>query len=251
MMKIKLHPVVLSLSFFLLSLQSALSQADSIKPKYGPEATPLSSSHEYFQENSQSQFWSWIPYYVPQRDGRSCSLASITMLINSSRSQWKLTQKDMLVTQDELFKKVNSPIWNQGLGSLGRGVQLDQLGELVKLSLKAYGIAFRSVEVLHVADTSESSEERIHEALLEVEKSKKVLILANFLMSVYLDDAEVGHISPVGAYDSKRKKVLILESDRKWYEPYWVSEKAFLKGMATQDTDAQKNRGLVLVKLAD
>ena len=252
MMKTTLKPTLLVLAaLFILPIAPSPSWAESGKPKYGPQITPLSHSYEYFQKQPQSSFWSWIPYYIPQRDGRSCSLASVTMLLNSARSQMKLTQTDPLVTQDDLFKRINSPIWNQGLGHLGRGVNLDQLGELVRLSLKSYKIPFDSVEVIHIDNDSEGTQNLVHQALLEMEKSKNTLILANFLMSIYTEDAEVGHISPVGAYDSEKKQVLILDSDRKWYEPYWVSEKTFLKGMATEDSDSKKKRGFVRVRLSE
>ena len=249
MMKTPLQFLWIALTTFFMIQAGSYGWADSQKPKYGPQATPLSASHEYLQEQGLSSFWSWIPYYVPQRDGKSCSLASVAMLLNTARSQVKLTQDEPLVTQDDLLKKVNSPVWNQGLSKRGRGIQLDQLGELVQISLKAYGIPFSSVEVLHVEDSSEATKKKVHTALQMTEKSNQVLMLANFLMKVYTDDAEVGHISPVGAYDSKRKRVLILDSDRSWYEPYWVSEETFLKGMATRDSDSKQNRGFVLVKL--
>lgn len=251
MIKNPLQSLFVFLATFFMIQTGPYSWADSLKPKYGPQATPLSASHEYFQEQGLSSFWSWIPYYIPQRDGKSCSLASVTMLLNAARSQIKLTQEEPLVTQDDLLKKVNSPIWNQGLSQLGRGIQLDQLAELVRISLKTYGIPFHSVEVLHIKDSSEAMKKKVHEALQMTEKSNQVLMLANFLMKVYTDDAEVGHISPVGAYDSKRKRVLILDSDRRWYEPYWVSEETFLKGMATQDSESKQNRGYVFVKLTN
>ena len=68
-------------------------------------------------------------------------------------------------------------------------------------------------------------------------------------MNVYTGDAEAGHISPVGAYDPSTQRVLILDSDRKWYEPYWVSEKTFLRGISTRDSESKQNRGLVVVRL--
>ena len=36
------------------------------------------------------------------------------------------------------------------------------------------------------------------------------------------------HISPIGAYDSVTRRVLILDVDRGWYSPYWVSDKDLL-----------------------
>jgi len=59
----------------------------------------------------------------------------------------------------------------------------------------------------------------------------------------------VGHLSPVAGYDSKEKRVLIFDSDRQYYEPYWVSEEVFLKGMNTPDKGSDAFRGLLWIRL--
>ena len=72
----------------------------------------------------------------------------------------------------------------------------------------------------------------------------------NFLQSEFTGDPEgsIGHIAPVAAYDENKKQVLILDPDRDYYEPYWVSDEQALKGMATLDKGAGKYRGYLVIK---
>ncbi len=219
--------------------------ADS-KPKYGSDATPLSVSNEYFRtkESASSLFWKMIPYYSPQQTGSSCSLATVTLIVNAARAGKKLSAEDPLASETKVTEKVKDDVWNKAVGKGGHGVALDDLGGLLEKSLNAYEIKPIKLETVHATKENKA---RIHQILVEMEKNPKGMILANFLQGEYTGDAPAGHISPVGAYDSKNKRVLILDTDREWYEPYWISEEVFFKGMAT--LDAGKPRGLVWVEV--
>ena len=60
-------------------------------------------------------------------------------------------------------------------------------------------------------------------------------------------EGSVGHIAPIGAYDAKKKRVLILDPDRKYYQPYWVPYEKLFDGINTTDSGNSKSRGLVIV----
>src|SRR3954462_341964 len=98
-----------------LLMFATLASAAETKPKYGPAATRLTQSHEYFRKNDAPDFWAQIPYYVPQQDERSCSLASVTIMLNGARAAQKLTADDELATQKAVFAKVKSDVWQTGL----------------------------------------------------------------------------------------------------------------------------------------
>lgn len=232
--------------------QSQAAAVETVQPKYGPQATRLHDSHQYIKKRKAPDFWAFMPYYLPQQDGRSCSVASVAMLVNAARAAQKLTARDELVTQKGLLEKVDSTSWNRAIGDGGRGVSLDELAQLITLSLKAYGFAKAQVEVVHAEKDSAQVKARVLKILAENEASADNFVIANFLQSVYTGDPEgaIGHISPVGAYDKKHKRVLVLDSDRQYYEPYWVSEDVFYDGLATKDSTADKFRGLIFVKLA-
>lgn len=234
----------LFLSLVLVYTTTSVAQA---KPKYGPEATLLSKSHEYVSKNAAPDFWAMIPYYLPQQTGSACSVASVAMIVNAARSGQELTADDELVTQNSLLKRVNDEEWTKAVGDKGGGRSLDQLGPLVERSLKAYGFKNARAEVVHVDDESPATQKKLHDALVANEKGTGDFIILNFVQGVYTGDADVGHIAPLAAYDVKKKRALVMDPDREWYEPYWVSESTLLKGMHTTDKGEGKFRGYIWV----
>jgi len=233
---------------------SAALAADSApQPKFAPTTQRMALSHEYLQKAEAPDFWAMIPYYVPQRDGSACSLASVTMVVNAARATQPLGAQDKLATQDEVIERVQHRGWRQGFfggASTRGGVTLDQLGEITPLALAAYGVKGATVEVVH-ADNPQSPELRakLHAALVENERGARDFILINYDQKVFTNDESVGHISPIAAYDAAKGRVLVMDPDRSWYEPYWVPEQALLDAMATRDPSVAKARGWVHVRL--
>jgi len=244
--------IIFSFGFsFVHAIGSATWAAEDQKSKYGPDAIPLASSHEYFLKNPAPIFWKLIPYYLPQLTGSTCSVASVAMVVNAARAGTPLKASDKLANETDLLKKVKNTGWKKTLGFIGRGVTLDQLGPITEESLKAYGVTPQKLEVVHTEDDSAQTKAKLHQALLGIEKSADRLILANFVQGVYTGDADVGHIAPLAAYDSEKKRVLVLDPDREWYEPYWVSEETLLKGMMTLDKQSGHRRGYVVINLRE
>ncbi len=239
-------------AFLILSLAFAFQSAGSaeIKPKYGPMATVLSQSHEYFRNADAPDFWALSPYYTAQMNESACSVASMTMIVNGARVGKKLTADDELVTQQAISEKVLNKAWHKGLLKkvAGFATTLDELGDIAREAFEKYGVPPKSIEVVHIDSVDEKTKAHLHQALVENEKSARDFILINFNQQVYTGDADVGHIAPIGAYDAKNRKVLVFDPDRKWYEPYWVSEETLLRGMATKDSATQRNRGYVWIK---
>lgn len=236
----------------------ALNTAYAAKPKYGPAgspfATPLSSDSTYFKKaGNQSDFFQLAPYYVSQFNEAACSVASLTSVVNAIRKSKPLTSDDKLISQEAILDKVTALDWKKrivekdGVGG-ARGTTLEQLGQIADAALKAYGIK-GSVQILHVEDTKPKTIAAIKSVLAKNEKSRTNFIIANFIQSAFTDDSEAGHISPVGAYDAASDRVLVMDVDREWYEPYWVSTAQFVKGLATKDSGAKQYRGLVLIEL--
>ena len=57
-----------------------------------------------------------------------------------------------------------------------------------------------------------------------------------------------GHISPLGAYDEKSDRFLILDVARYKYPPVWVTASDLFDAMNTPDSDnGDKTRGYVLI----
>ncbi|QQR80151.1 MAG: hypothetical protein IPJ69_12625 [Deltaproteobacteria bacterium] len=229
-------------TFFLLLISFA-SLADA-KTKYGNKAQPLHTTHSYFK-SSAPDFWAIAPYYTAQQDGRSCSVATLTMLLNALRTQVELDSDTPLVTQQNLLKKLNDKNWNQNLAPLGHGVTLDEMGKLIQKSIHAYRLQNLQTSVIHISD--DSQKKQLHKILIENEKSDRNFLIINFLQGRFTSDADVGHFAIIGAYDLKNRKVLIMDPDREWYEPYWVSEETLFDGLKTQDPVSKVSRGYIWV----
>jgi len=228
-------------------------RAEESKPKYGPDAIPLSVSQSYFKNHFPPLFWKMIPYYVHQQNGWSCGIVSSAIALNAARAILNLTPQlkadQPLFYESDLVQYLQK---NQALSKYsGKGVALSELGEILRETAKDFKLNQLKIEAVHLDNDSElkAKEKHLHELLMTLEKSDKHLIIANFNQGVYTGDADVGHYSPVAAYDSANKKVLILDTDRQWYEPYWVSEEVFLKGMKTMDKSTNKNRGYIHIEL--
>lgn len=241
-----------------LCILSSVWANDAVKPKYGPMATRLTNSTEYVRKNPAPDYWALAPYYIAQQWGGSCSTASVAMITNAARVHLKLTADDALATQSKLLERIKDPVvggktWAVAVGAEGitpSGTTLDQLGVLTRKTLESYGLTVKRLDVVHADPKNSKVRERLHRDLLANEKSDSNFIIANFDQQKYTGDAQAGHIAPVAAYDPKKKRVLVMDPDRDYYEPYWVSEETFFEGMATQDSSGDAFRGYVYVELA-
>ncbi len=230
----------------------AAAQVSAGDPKYGPDAARLHDERGYVQSSAAPDFWALMPYYLPQQTQSSCSVASVPMLMNGLRSDLPLAADDPLVTEAALLKRAADAAWKKATKEGGSGVSLDQLGRVVQRSLTAYGFGAHEVEVVHVDSTSDEMLARLRSVLVRNEASAQDFVLISYVQSVLTGDPEgnVGHISPIAAYDAERQRVLVLDPDRRWYEPYWVPDRTLLQSMAQPDSQARGKvaRGFVYVR---
>lgn len=112
-----------------------------------------------------------------------------------------------------------------------------------------FGFKGTQVRLIHVENADSKMVAQVAQDLEKNEGNPKNFIIANFNQKAFTDDADVGHISVVGAYDAKTKRVLIFDVDREYYEPYWVGLETFVQGMATSDSSAKQNRGYLFIAL--
>lgn len=226
-----------------------LRAAEPERPKYGPAAVRLYDRRDYIQRHPAPDFWALIPYYAPQHNDSSCSVASVAMLANALRANRALGANDELATPSDLLDRVQTEAWPRKVAADGPGVTLDELGRIVPAALRAYGLPDVRAEVIRFDGDARPTKMRLRELLVQNERSDRDFILVNFLQSRLTGDpaGAVGHIAPVAAYDAKRCSVLLLDPDRRWYEPYWVSEDALLEAMNTIDPVSNRSRGLIRI----
>ncbi|CAF0963091.1 unnamed protein product [Didymodactylos carnosus] len=254
-----LIPIVMIILLLILSTCScaAISSSESTiqteqnvdGPKYGSQAKRLFQSHNYISTHKALDYWAISPYYIAQQNERSCSVASITMIVNAARVAKTLTSNEELATQQSILNRVNSQEWNRQVSSNGIGVTLNQMKQLVEASLKAFNIQYISVEIIHTMDLSEETKQKFHKILIENENSSTNFLIANFDGSIIFDDVQYGHFAPIAAYDADHSQILVMDPERQNYEPYWISEDMLLHAMVTQDPESAQYRGYIWIKI--
>lgn len=207
------------------------------KPKYGPAgkaiATPLSKDHEYFSKNIDSPFWQIMPFYVSQLTECSCSVASAATVLNAVWAPYKKSSEDRYYSEKTLLELSLKFPWKKRIQECREGVSLAEMkGILLELPWP------KKVKIRVGSNLSND--------LKDFEEKRTSFLIVNFLQSTLTDDAAVGHFAVVGAYDQVRRRVLILDPDRDWYEPYWVSEERLSQALRTTDPTSKEPRGYLV-----
>lgn len=188
---------------------------------------------------------------VLQHTENSCSVACMAMLVNAIRALDEPQSVSKPVSQVELLHRVGCPVWKSAVAPGGDGVTLDDLADLAGRSLTAFGIARSKVDVVHVDRVTAAVRNRVRQTLKEIDHAAPLFVVANFLQAVYTGDehSTSGHFALVAGYDAALPSVLMLDPDRRDYQPYWVSEQSFLDGMATLDEAAGRSRGYLAIRV--
>lgn len=230
---------------------AGMSGAAEFSPKYAPEsaplAIPLKKRPAFIRSAPAPDFWALVPYYEGMRGPHSASAASAAMVLNALRQDSRYSSADELVTEEALLKATASHGWAEKLaGEKPAGVDLKSFGALFEASLSAFGVS-AAVRTIPVAGDAAA----VRKLLVENERSDRDFLIALYKQSEFTGDPEgaVGVFAPVGAYDAARDAVLILETDRKWYEPYWVSLETFVKALSElRGADGKPAGGLAAVR---
>ena len=243
-----------------VGLVSAEPGVNTQPPKYGPigapYATPLWQSHEYFQsaKNSAPDFWTLINHYTGQNNSLSCSVATVTMVLNAiARTQGDLRASDAYYQQSKLIDDVKAAHWKEhltGAGWKGRvGLTLAELEEVVLDTFKTYGIKGWTVSLRSFKDATPEALRELRAILEANEASANDFVILHFLQDRLTNDpgGPYAHISPVGAYDAASGSVLVLDVDREYYGPYWVSVERLLTALSAE-TPAYGHGGLLIVR---
>jgi hypothetical protein len=176
---------------------------------------------------------------VPQFNGASCSVASVATVLNSVCLLSPKKSNKAPVTQAEILETVDVVHWKERVSSKGysgrRGLPIEILGVAVEGSFKAFNIPYKRVEVValypEMPEIGKRTEE-LKQRLVKFEKIKDTFLIAHFNQGIFTGGIHLPHISPVGAYDVEKDRVLILDVDPEQTEPYWVSFETFFEGLS-------------------
>jgi Phytochelatin synthase. len=217
------------------------------KPKFGPDAVPVTQDRDYLRRAEAPDFWALMPYYVPQQTGSACSVASVAMMINALRGV-PVPSTERLVTQNRVLNEVDDDVWKAASAENGDGVSFTDFEGYVRRTVEAFGLD-ADVEVFRARDTTPQTLAELRRILTENERSGRDIILLAYDQGTLTGDATVGHIAPLGAYDAEHHRVLVMDVDRQWYVPYWSSDEKLLEAMAKPDRSDPSGSGLIRVRL--
>lgn len=226
-------------------LAAGAAAAAEFSPKYAPEdkpvATPLKRAPAHVRSAPAPDFWALIPYYEGMRGPHSASAASAAMVLNALRQDTRYSSADELIGEGSL------PGWADRLrGDKPAPLSLAEFAALFEAASSTFGVSAAVRTIPGAADAA-----AVRRLLAENERSDRDFLVAHYMQSVFTGDPEgaVGVYAPVGAFDAARDAVLILETDRKWYEPYWVPLDVFVKALSSpRDAGGKPAGGLVRIE---
>jgi hypothetical protein len=213
----------------LLSMSGGAS-AQEQKPKFGPDALPLSAATDFVRHSPAPDFWQLIAFNLPQDTSSACSVASVAMAVNALRGV-PPGAEDELVTQARLLEAVGDPNWVARTVEDGDGVTFADLAIEASAGLAAFELEGATVEAFKPHDAGAATLSQVRALLEENEGSADDVLLVYFNQGVLTGDWDGPHISPIGAYDAAADRVLLLDVDRAWYVPYWSPVPKLLEAM--------------------
>ena len=194
---------------------------------------------------SQSQvnldFARYLRFYQTQINVTTCALASAAMVLNTLPIKAPLTPEYYPARQ---FTQMN--LLNEAAQQVisyrtiqKEGVTLNQLKQLLT---KAWPVTVESFS----ADSLNLPECR--SLILKALNCEHQRIIANYDIKVIgLSEKNIGHFSPIAAYEPESDQFLILDVARYAIDPFWVTTSQLLKGMQTIDTLSSSKRGFLIM----
>ncbi|CAK0752696.1 Glutathione gamma-glutamylcysteinyltransferase [Gammaproteobacteria bacterium] len=213
-----------------LTLPLITQTADADRPRFAPETTPLAQSHHYFRDHAAPDYWLLSQFYIPQQTNSACSLASVTMVINALRGIPAKVDVP-LITQTRLLETVGDSQWTAKNRENGDGVTFSELISFVRQSLDHYDLNKTEIHIFKPSEATPETLAKLRWILSENEQSDQDMVLIYFDQEVLAGDWDGPHVSPIGAYDAEKQRVLVMDVDREWYVPYWVSDEKLMESL--------------------
>jgi len=217
--------------------------------RHSPELIPLRADHAYLRGAPNSVYWQVAPHLIQQATDSSCSLATAVMLLNTVRGCEGHLRHTGPVSEDSLLDTLGDEVWRTSVAQGGNGLSLTEFAAAMERALASFECngSWR-IEIAPVTDAGAAVDD-LRAALTEMERSGAGFAAANFHLDLfYGDGVDVGHFSPIGAYDAARDLVLMLDVYKKDYEPVWAPLPRLANAMATQSRKTGEPRGYAVVK---
>ena len=212
--------------------------------------SPLSRDHAYIQKNPAPTYWALAPYLIHQHTDASCSLATATMLLNGMRALDGTARLGDFIGERGLLERLADDHWRREITPPdGNGLSTEELAKKLEQCLALYDLSRWAVTPHLVAAADQDAPATFRRELALMERMGDRLIGANYhLATTYGDDWDIGHFSPIGAYDPDTDRVLLLDVWKEDYEPCWLPVERLLAGMAIPSAKTGALRGYLVAK---
>jgi hypothetical protein len=191
------------------------------------------------ESRANESFWALIQYYSSQPDLGSCSVATCIMVLNALPIERPVSKQHghfKSFTADNLFSpEVEKIIPRKEVST--SGMSLHQLEQV----LSSYDIQVSE----YYASATTANEFRL--GMRNTLQTKDRFIVVNYLRNA-LEQESGGHISPLGAFNEKDDRVLILDTANYKYPWVWVKTDELWKAMSEEaDSASGLSRGFLLL----
>ncbi|MGH6890768.1 MAG: phytochelatin synthase family protein [Dongiaceae bacterium] len=213
------------------------------------ELIPLRQDHAYLRGAPGSAYWSIAPHLIQQSTDSSCSLATAVMLVNAVRGCEGQLRIGPPASEAGLLDRLEDAGWRTSVAQDGEGLSLTEFAAAMERALQSYGCAESwGVAIQPVTDAAAAAP-ALRATLTAMEGDSAGFVAVNFHLDLfYGDGVDVGHFSPLGAYDGARDLVLMLDVYKKDYEPIWAPLPRLAKAMATLSRETGEPRGYAVVR---
>ena len=222
-----------------LALAAASARADTLP--LPPSLTDLSSDDGeayLIESHALAAYFPISANFVTQKTQAFCGVASTVMVLNALRAPAPTTPEYApfhTYTQDNVLDdETDKAVPRETIAR--QGMTLDQLGAFIA----AHGVA---TDVRHAGEAGVEAFRAEARAALS---TRDHYVVINYLRKA-LGQEIGGHISPLGAYDEKTDRFLVMDVARYKYPPVWVKASDLFDAMNTTDMVSGKTRGYVLV----
>ena len=235
--------LLIAYATFGLGLLAAGANADTLPLPQNLSGFSTRDGEVYFAESdAREAYFPLASNFLTQKTQAYCGVASIVMVLNAlavpAPPVPEYTPYRTFTQDNVLDERTDAILPREVLAR--QGMTLDQIGGILATQpVKA--------EVHHASDTSADEFRKLASAYLA---EPGHFVIVNYLRKA-IGEETGGHISPLGAYDAKADRFLILDVARYKYPPVWVKTAEIFDAMNTPDaSNGDKTRGFVLVTAA-
>ena len=195
----------------------------------------------FAQATDKSAFWRIMRYHESQSQKSTCGVASGVAALNTLGVKGpavaaikgaKLFTQDNFFTPAAIEVRAKEVVYDHGYPLL----------DLAK-TLQANGADVRAVPV-----TDKLSIDEVRADLRNSLSDSQAVVIALFLRSALGQANGGGHFSPLGAYDAKSDRFLVMDVTRFARPSIWVETEMLYRSMNTIDPDGKVPRGYLVVR---